>query len=214
MKKALLAALCFIIVGLVMVNGTFALPSIEDVFKWVKGLGDNGKPEQGGPNTAVHVELDSDQTPQNLYPGSEVSRAFHVQNHGTGDVYFRLVYAVQYDEESWSHLDIDFAAGNGFTEHDWEDITIGNTPYKMKVFTYTNALPVGSASPEVSITIGMDAAVTSEQVSRYRSDFLQTQVLAIGAGDFTADRVAVSSNQTLAEAALDLALPLDTLSPF
>lgn len=210
MKKALLAALCFIIVSLMLVNGTLALPDLDKVFADLTSLlgMETCLPEIGGAGTAVHVELVSDDETRNLYPGSEVSRAFHVQNHGTGDVYFRLVYAVQYDEESWPHLDIDFAAGNGFTEHDWEDITIGSTPYKMKVFTYTKALPVGSASPEVSITIGMDTAVTSEQVSRYRRDFLQTQVLAIDPTPF------IEKGYSTAVEALDLALPLDTLKPF
>lgn len=210
MKKALLAASCFIIVSLMLVNGTFALPDLDKVFADLTSLlgMENGLPQIGGEGTAVHVELVSDDEPRNLYPGSEVSRAFHVQNLGTGDVYFRLVYAIQYDEESWPHLDIDFTAGNGFTEHGWQDITIGSTPYKMKVFTYTNALPVDSASPEISITIGMDTAVTSEQVSRYRRDFLQTQVLAIDPTPF------IEKGYSTAVEALDLALPLDTLKPF
>jgi len=208
MKKALLAALCFIIVSLMLVNGTFALPDFSEVFQVVAELFENGIPEHGGPGTAVHVDLVSDNTPQSLYPGSEVSRAFRVNNLGTGDVYFRLVYAVQYDAESWPHLNIRFTAGSGFAEHAWKDITIGSTPYKMKVFTYTDALPAGSASPEVSISIAMDTAVTSGQLSRYRSDFLQTQVLAINPAPFT------DEGYTTAAAALDLALPLDTLNPF
>ncbi len=220
MKKALLAALCFIIVSLVLVNGTFALPDLDKVFADLRGLLgiESGLPEIGGAGTAVHVELDSDQTPQNLYPGSKVSRTFQVQNLGSGDVYFRLVYAIQYDEESWPKLDIVFGAGDGFIEarstdegfdaDGWKNIIIGNTPYKMKVFTYTNELPANFSSPEVSITIGMDTAVTSEQVSRYRSDFLKTQVLAIDPTPFT------EKGYSTAVEALNLALPLDTLSPF
>lgn len=208
MKKALFAALCFILVSLVLVNGTFALPDFDEVFQVISELLEDGIPEIGGEGTAVHVKIISDDEPQNLYPGSEVSRTFKVQNLGTGSVYFRLVYAVQYDAESWPKLDIDFAAGSGFTEHAWQDITIGNTPYKMKVFTYTSALPVGSSSPEVSITIAMDTTVTSDQITRYRSDFLQTQVLAIDPTPFT------EKGHTTAEQALNMALPLDTLSPF
>jgi len=208
MKKALLAALCFIIVSLMLVNGTFALPDFSEVFQVVAELFEKGIPEQGGLGTAVHVELISDQTPQNLYPGGEVSRDFHVKNLGTGDVYFRLVYAIQYDEESWPHLDIRFTAGEGFTEHGWQDITIGSTPYKMKVFTYNTALHTETFSPEVSIFIAMDSTVTSAQLRRYRSDFLQTQVLAIDPAPFTERGFGTAGE------ALDLALPLDTLNPF
>ena len=67
MKKALLAALCFIIVSLMLVNGTFALPDFSEVFQVVAELFEKGIPEQGGLGTAVHVELISDQTPQNLW---------------------------------------------------------------------------------------------------------------------------------------------------
>ena len=208
MKKALLAAMCFTMVSLVLVNGTFAMPDLNEVFRVVAELFENGFPEQGGFGTAVHVELVSDDGVQNLYPGNEVSRAFRVKNLGTGEVYFRLAYAVQYDEESWPKLDIRFDAGDGFTEHAWKDITVGGAPYKMKVFTYTKALPIDSVSPEVSISIAMDTSITSTQLSRYRSDFLQTQVLAIDPTPF------IEEGYTTAEKALDMALPIDTLSPF
>ena len=208
MKKAFLAALCFIAVSLVLVNGTFALPDFDEVFQVVTELLEKGIPKQGGVGTAVHVVLVSDDKPQNLLPGGEVSRSFQVKNLGEGEVYFRLVYAVQYNAESWPKLDIRFTAGDGFKEHDWKDISVGSTPYKMKVFTYTKALPADATSPEVSISIAMDATVTSGEISRYRSDFLQTQVLAIDPAPFT------EKGYADAETALDMALPLDKLSPF
>lgn len=208
MKKALFAALCFILVSLVLVNGTFALPDFDDVFQTVTELLEKGIPKMGGAGTAVHVKIVSDDTPQNLYPGSAVSRDTSVRNLGTGHVYFRLVYAVQYDADSWNHLDIDFTAGAGFAEHDWQDISIDNTPYKMKVFTYTEPLAAGAISPEVNISIAMDASITSAQVANYRSDFLQIQALAIDPTPFT------EKGYTTAEKALNMALPLDTLNPF
>ncbi|MBR4039930.1 MAG: hypothetical protein IKJ11_07515 [Clostridia bacterium] len=208
MKKALLVALCFVIVSFMLVEGTFALPDLDTVFQEITALLQNGMPEQGGAGTQVHVELVCDDKPQSLFPGGSVSRSIHVQNSGKGDVYFRLVYAVQYDAQSWPKLDIRFAAGDAFAEHAWKDITIGSLPYKMKVFTYTKALPAGAASPEVDISIAMDASMTSEQIARYRSDFLQTQVLAIDPAPFT------EKGYATAEAALDMALPLNTLSPF
>lgn len=209
MKKALFAALTFMVVGFLMVSGTFAMPDLDAVFADLKILGEAfGKPETGGAGTPVHVALVSDNTPQRLYPGGEASRASYVQNQGEGEAYFRLVYAVQYDAESWEHLTIRFDAGNGFTEHDWQDITISGTPYKMKVFTYTQALAPGADSPAVEIAIAMDADITSAQLARYRSDFLQMQVLAIDPTPFT------KGGYDTAAAALDLALPLDTLNPF
>lgn len=208
MKKALFAAVCFMLVSLMLVNGTFALPNLNEVFADLTALlGAKGLPEQGGAGTPVHVALLSDDAPQRLFPGGAASRINTVQNKGDGPVYFRLVYAIQYDAETWTKLDIDFYPGAGFEESPWRDIAIGGTPYKMKVFTYTQALAAGAKSPDVRLTIAMDASVTSEQISRYRSDFLQTQVLAI-------DPTPFAETASTAKAALDLALPIDTLNPF
>lgn len=205
MKKALLAALAFIAAGFLLVNGTFALPDLDEVFKTVTQLLEKGIPEPGG--GTIDVALVSDNTPQQLYPGGEASRVTRVKNQGTSPVYFRLCYAIQYDQSSWSKLDVGFEAA-GYEQTGWRDITIGNTPYKMKVFTYTAPLASGAESPEVKLTIAMDDSVTSEEISRYRSDFLQTQVLAIDPTPFT------DANITTAVDALDLALPLKTLNPF
>lgn len=209
MKKALLVGLCFVLVGFLLVSGTFAMPNLDTVFTNLTNLlGVQGLPEVGGAGTAVDVSLVADQTVQNLYPGGSASRTTCVHNEGSGDVYFRLVYAVQYDEESWPKLDIDFVAEEGFAQSEWRDITIGSTPYRMMVFTCTNALAAKADSPSITLTIAMDESITSEQIARYRSDFVQTQVLAIDPTPFT------NSNYTTAQAALDLALPLDTLNPF
>lgn len=207
MKKALFAALCFVVVSLMLVNGTFGLPTLDKVFADLRGLlGDDGLPEAGGAGTPVHVSLVSDDSAR-LFPGGTASRTTRIHNQGKGDAYCRLVYAVQYDAESWPLLDIVFTPGDGFMEHEWQSITIGGTPFMMKVFTYTRALPAGEMSPGVKLTIAMDAAVTSEQIRRYRSDFLQTQVLAI-------DPTPFAKTAPTAMEALDLALPLDTLNPF
>ena len=210
MKKALLVALCFVLVGFMLVNGTFALPDLDTAFADLTSwLGDVlGKPMAGGAGTAVHVDLLSDERTKNLIPGGKVSQAFHVENLGEGPVYFRLVYAVQYDDKTWNHLTINFDAEDGFIEHDWQEISVDNVPYQMKVFTYTDALVAGNKSPEVTISIAMDTAVTSEDLSRYRSDFLQVQALAIDPAPF------IEKGYETAEAALNLALPLDTLNPF
>ena len=210
MKKALFAALSFMLVAFALVNGTFAMPDLNQVFADLTAyLGEAlGQPEAGGAGTAVHVSLVSESTPQKLYPGGEASRTTAVRNEGEGNVYFRLVYAMQYEAESWDGLTIRFTPGAGFMESEWQDITIAGTPYRMKVFTYTEALPAGATSPEVGISIAMDASITSEQLARYRSDFLQMQVLAIDPTPFA------EKGYTTAVDALNLALPLDTLNPF
>lgn len=208
MKKAILAALVFIVVGFALVNGTFALPDLDKVFAYVKELGETlGLPQTGGAGSTVDVALVSSDTPQQLYPGGAASRATAVKNQGTSAVYFRLCYALQYDESSWDKLTITFAADD-YAQTDWLDITIGTTPYKMKVFTYPEALAIGAESPDVTLTIAMGSTVTNEEIGRYRADFLQTQVLAIDPKPFTAQNI------TTAEEALNLALPLGTLNPF
>ena len=207
MKKALLSGLCFVLVGFMLVSGTFALPDLDKVFAYVKELGETlGLPELGGAGTAVDVSLVYDDSPQQLYPGGAASRATCVRNEGSGPVYFRLVYAVQYDASSWDKLTIAFAA-EGYEQTEWRDISIGTTPFKMKVFTYTKALDANAVSPAVTLTIAMADTVTTEEIGRYRSDFLQTQVLAIDPTPFA--EVAPSAVE-----ALNLALPLNTLNPF
>lgn len=215
MKKALVAALCFMLVSFMFVSGTFALPDLGDVFATFTGtLGELlGTPQPGGAGTAVDVKLVSvsDTGSQILSPGGAVTRTSYVHNQGDGDVYFRLVYAVQYDEKTWDKLmHVSFTAESGFTDHGWQDITIGTTPYKMKVFTYNAALAAKGYSPKVSVTIKMDPGITSEDMSRYRSDFLQMQVLAISAAQF-----AEANAASTAVDALNLALPLGAnFNPF
>lgn len=206
--KALLAGTCFVLISFMLVNGTFALPDFDDVFKAITELGEKGIPEFGGEGTKVNVRLVSDGENQRLFPGGKVAQNTHVENLGNGEVYFRLVYAIQYDKESWKYLDIDFDAGEGFSDDGWKDISVSGTNYKMKVFTYTKALNANADSPNVRITIGMDTAFTSEQISRYKSDFLKVQVLAIDPAPFN------EKGYSTAEAALDMALPISTLNPF
>lgn len=205
MKKALLAALTFIVVGFLLVNSTFALPNLETVFATVAALLEDAFPEPGG--ETINVALVSDNTPQQLYPGGSASRTSCVENQGTGNVYFRLVYAVQHNPDSGDKLTISFDA-EGYVQSSWQDITIGTTPYKMMVFTYPRELPASQTSPPVTLSIAMDSSMTSAELDNYRSDFIQTQVLAIDPTPFT------EKDCTTAQAALDVALPLKTLNPF
>jgi len=57
----------------------------------------------------------------------------------------------------------------------------------------------------------MEGSITTEQMKRYRSDFLRIQALAIETESFES----LTKNQiTSAEAALNMALPLSDLNPF
>lgn len=209
MKKAILAALTFIVVGFLLADGTLALPDLDEVFAYVMELGDALAHPTQDESGIIAVALVSDDSPQQLYPGGAASRTTAVRNEGTGEVYFRLCYAIQYNADSWHKLTITFAANEDFEESDWLSITIDGTPYQMKVFTYKEALAAGAASPDVKLTIAMDDSVTSEEIIRYRSDFLQTQVLAIDPTHFT------NVGYTKAVDALDRALPIsDTFNPF
>ncbi|MBP3428119.1 MAG: hypothetical protein J6M47_07655 [Clostridia bacterium] len=208
MKKGIIAALCFIVIGCSMVSGTFALPDLDKVFADLTGMLGHalGLPEAGG--AEVDVALVTDTASGQLYPGGTATRSVYVKNQGAREVCYRLAYAVQYDAQSWDKLTLRFAADEGYIEHDWQEISISGVPYRMKVFTYDSALPAGQSSGGVSLTITMDRNITSEQIARYRSDFLQMQVLAIDPVPFR------EKGYTTAQAALDIALPLATLNPF
>lgn len=210
MKKALFAALCFILIGFIMVNGTFAQLDIGDIFKELGGA-------FGSPTHApgkVDVELVNVGKVEQLYPGSSATYAVAVKNNGSLDACFRLAFAVQYDAETWDKLNISFTAGNEFIRtEEWTDISVGGTPYRMHVFTSEKALAAAAQSGTVTITIAMDRDITSQQIVRYRSDFLQTQVLAIEADLFMQPDENGAVTYTAVEA-LDMALPLDGFNPF
>jgi len=220
-KKAFLVAMCFVAAGFLMVNDTFASDfskAITDIFATIAELGGNGAPSSENDKISVKLETTGDNQP--LYPGSSVTRRTSVKNEGTDSAYVRLVYAVQYDPETWGKgFRVSFECGEGFTQEsfngqDFKPIKIGSAEYRMYVFTWQSALAgtsntANSASTsEVAVTVSMDGSITTEQMKRYRSDFLRIQALAIETASFTNKEI------TSAEDALNMALPLDTLKPF
>lgn len=212
MKKALIAALCFIVVGFMMVNGTLAATFNEarDIFQdLTEKLG-----EAFG-MAATDSKFDVDLIPvgsvEQLYPGGQATHTVKVKNQGDLNACFRLAFAVQ-ETTTWDKLSFTFSAPADYAVTDWMDITVGGTTYKMKVFTYTGTLAPKAESANIGVTIAMDKEVTSKQIGEYRSDFLKTQVLAIEADLFTTDK---DGNQIRTPAqALDLALPLTDFNPF
>ena len=210
MKKALFAALCFIIVGFMMVNGTFAQLDWGDIFKELGGAFGAPTRDPG----KMDVDLVNVGQIEQLYPGGSATCSVAVKNEGSLNACFRLAFAVQYDAETWDMLTFRFSAGEEYIQTSgWTDITVGGTPYRMQVFTFKEALAASSQSSPVSITIAMDKDITSQQIARYRSDFLQTQVLAIEADLFMQPSENNAVAYTAVEA-LDMALPLSGFNPF
>lgn len=217
MKKAIVAAMCFMLVSFLLVSGTFAMPDLNQVFADLTDtlLGEIlGKPQQDTTNK-VKVSLVSTEEAPHLYPGGAASRTSYVRNEGEGPICFRVAYAVQYDEATAHLLTTEFDASEGFVQESSKDIKIDGTPYRMTVFTYPRILAPGDESPKITVKITMDAAMTSAQLANYRSDFLQMQAMAVDPTPFmnsTNERkspVAADATEVL-----NLALPLGTLNPF
>lgn len=202
MKKALLAAVCFILVCVALVHLQPTLPGLGDLF----GASSPSDANTGG--KPVHVTLVTDSTKQMLFPGGTVTRSSVVRNDGEGSACFRLAYAIQYDEESWPHLDISFDADPAYAVTNWWPITVDGTPFMMKVFSYSKAIEPDESSPGVTISITMDHSFTNEQMARFREDFLQIKAMAVDPTPF------LKGNVTTITQVLDVALPLNTFSPF
>jgi len=218
MKKILAVAACLMLCGSLLVGGTLAADlsgMAQDIFMDLTDLlGDiAGKVGLSGTGKTVKVEIVTYGEPQMISPGGSAASTSTVKNEGTGSAYFRLAYAVQREQDAWNKLDIAFdydeSAYSVYPESGWKEIDVSGTPFMMKVFTYKQALAPGAPSQSITLEIAMGGGVTGEQLSRYRSDFLQMQALAVGAEDFVKDGAPLS-----AEAALDYALPLETLNPF
>lgn len=216
MKKAILAALVFIVVGFALVDGTLAstFNAALDIFADLTAtLGQSLG--LAATDASFDVDLVTVGDAQQLYPGGKAATTVRVDNMGELPACFRLAFAVQ-KTSSWGQLECTFTVPEGFTgENNWREITVGGTPYYMAVFTYNEMLAVGGKSPEVSITIAMAKDVTTAQINEYRADFLKTQVLAIDATPFLTTKDSGTPLYTSAAAALDAALPLsDTFNPF
>lgn len=147
MKKALFAALCFIIVGFMMVNGTFAQLDWGDIFKELGGAFGAPTRDPG----KMDVDLVNAGQIEQLYPGGSATCSVAVKNEGSLNACFRLAFAVQYDAETWDMLTFRFSSGEEYIQTSgWTDITVGGTPYRMQVFTFKEALAASSQSSPVS----------------------------------------------------------------
>lgn len=210
MKKALVAALAFVLVGFMLVNGTLA-----DVFNQARDIFVNLGGTLGAPTTDgdFDVDLVNVGEVEQLYPGGKATHKVQVVNNGKRGACFRLAFAVQ-ETSAWEQLDFTFSADESFIQSNWMDITVDGAPYNMKVFTYTGTLDAGKSSPTVSITIAMDKDVTTAQIEQFRSDFLKTQVLAIDSTAFLTSENGKPAPYASELDALEAALPLTNFNPF
>ena len=214
MKKALVAALAFVLVGFMLVNGTLAdaLNQARDIFADLGGvLGD----VLGAPRTdsTFDVDLINVGAVEQLCPGGQATHKVQVVNNGGLGACFRLAFAVQ-KTSAWELLHFTFSADDAYHQSDWIPITANGADYNMKVFTYTGTLAAGDSAPPVGITIAMDKAVTTRQIEEFRSDFLRTQVLAIESATFLTARDNKPAPYASPADALDAALPLGSFNPF
>lgn len=216
MKKAMVLALCLILAGLMLVNGTFALPNLSDIFttftNWLSA------PEED--ESIFNVELcypdRQNGTAPELLPGQEVQYRVAVQNLSTtatenpNKAYFRVAVAMQ--KEAMHCMTLGFTQSADYELKGWTNIQISGKDYYLMVATYLKPLAVNTTSPAVLETIKLNSDTTSEQTEKIDpQNFLQVQVLAIDADDFK------DSNDVplLAEEALNQAMPIiSTFNPF
>lgn len=202
MRKVLIVALCFVCCAALLTGSTLATETTDlsflNFFQTLLELGDKAAPSHDGEK--VKVQLTTQQTATQLYPGASATLTHTVTNTGTQDVYFRLYYALPNIEETNELVSVNFEA-NGFDVSEW----MVKDDLRIAVLTYNNALQPNEESA-VSVTVGFDKDMTSEQFARYDANFLQTQVLAIEMEAFAQYKDAAD--------ALNAALPLDTTNPF
>lgn len=229
MKKTMLLAVCLILAGLLAVNGTFAFSMTEvvgDLFATLTDwfTGEPAKPYEGGGFEVgiAYVDVEGNKltntTPPQLLPGGTVERRIAVHNSSTADgeasksAYFRIAFAVQKEIAGQLTFSINE------TDYVWKQfpntIRIGNADYQLVVATYLDALPVGVTSPAALQSVTLKADTTSEQISSVTSEWLQVQVLAVNAADFSNIEVADGLNRV--QTVLDKALPIDSndFNPF
>ena len=196
MKKAILLALCLVLVGMLAVDDTFAADftqlvnnTFSFVFQTIEGL-INPAPtvcpadfdielvytdSAGNPLTAS--------TPPQLMPGSTVDRFAAVANRSAANsAYFCMAMAVQADVEQLLTIEVNTT---DYTWSDWMDITIGGVSYKMKLATYNSALEAQQQSPAALQRVSLSVQATTADLMRFRDDFLQLQVLVIDTAEFS-----------------------------
>lgn len=205
MRKALIVALCFVCCAALLAGSTLATETTDlsflNLFQTLFDLGDKAVPDHDGER--VKVQLSTTQTDTPLYPGASATLTHTVTNTGTQDVYFRLYYALPNIPETNELVKVEFTA-NGFQVSEWME----KDDLRIAVLTYNNALQANEESAvSVTVTVGFDINMTSEQFARYDANFLQTQVLAI-------ETAAFAEKYKIAADALNAALPLDTTNPF
>lgn len=137
-----------------------------------------------------------------------------VTNVRTEDAYLRVAFAVKKNAAADRVVHVNFNEDlSAFDITDWRDVTIDGQAYRMKIFTYRKALKAGESTPPMLLQVAIDSSATNEDFTAIGNDFLRVNAMAIQAGAFTTE-VNGEKVQMSYQEALDMALPLDTITPF
>ena len=254
MKKAIVLAVCLLLVGLLAVNGTLA-QGISNLFADL-GTFFAGK-TSGAPEQDTEGELDvrlvyqkrnaagtalvGEGTPEQLAParyqagfdwdqdkqnvggvmlwdeskiGGAVDKFTSVKNAGEKSAYIRTAFAL--DKYAYDHgiIHLNFNQDDeNFRYEGWKSITIKGRPYMMMVVTCKKELAHNATTPPMLLQVAMSNHVTNADLSNVSADFLLIKTMAIESDVFV-EKVDGVEQKMSAEAALNLALPLDSLQPF
>ena len=214
-KKAMILAVCLVLVGLLAVNGTLA-QTVEDIFVTITTkLGINAPQRdeaqldvalvayhrqgdalvQGSGSQALmpmscnwdeKVATSVGGTTYDLWPTGALDKFSAVKNSSpTKDAVFRMAFAV--DAYIYGKLQLNFTKNKAYQWSKWKEISIDGRDFMMIVATYTGVLRPGEVSPPVLLQVGMDKSATNEHYARLSSDFLQIQALAVDADALVTD---------------------------
>lgn len=251
MKKAIVLAVCLLLVGLLAVNGTLA-QGLSDLFADLSHLFTGGAPQQDTKGeldvrlvyqkrNADGTALVGEGTPEQLAPArysefdwendkknvgnvqlwddskiiGAVDKFTSVSNEGEKSAYIRTAFALDkyaYDN-GIIHLNFNYDEENfhyEYKEKEWKPITIKGREYVMQVVTCKKELIKDYTTPPMLLQVAMSRDVTNADLSNISADFLLIKTMAIESDVFVDEE----GNKLSAEAALNLALPLNNLQPF
>jgi len=140
-----------------------------------------------------------------------VDKFTSVKNAGEKSAYIRTAFALDkyaYDK-GIIHLNFNQDDEN-FRYEGWKSITIKGRPYMMMVVTCKKELAHNATTPPMLLQVAMSRDVTNADLSNISADFLLIKTMAIESDVFVDEE----GNKLSAEAALNLALPLNNLQPF
>ena len=127
---------------------------------------DGGKWEQKTDAKLLDKMLGGD---SKLTPGKKYDESLSVRNSGNIDTFVRVIITKSWQDENGkaTNLSPDLIELN-LTGNGWEKANVGSSPERMVLY-YTQALPAGETTPELSDTIRIDNEI-AEKVSKEVSE--------------------------------------------